>query len=78
MIHAPTKGKHHAIRYCLSDKIFLGFNWLILTLFLIVLAYPLLYIVVSSFSTIPITGISLIPQKPSFDGYTAVFNYRYI
>lgn len=78
MIHAPTKGKHHAIRYCLSDKIFLGFNWLILTLFLIVLAYPLLYIVVSSFSTIPITGISLIPQRPSFDGYTAVFNYRYI
>ncbi|MBQ2976505.1 MAG: carbohydrate ABC transporter permease [Clostridia bacterium] len=78
MIHAPTKGKHHAIRYCLSDKIFLGFNWLILTLFLIVLAYPLLYIVVSSFSSIPITGISLIPQRPSFDGYTAVFNYRYI
>ena len=78
MIHAPTKGKHHAIRYCLSDKVFLGFNWLILTVFLIILAYPLLYVVASSFSTIPITGISLIPKRPSLDGYVAVFNYRYI
>lgn len=78
MIHTPAKNKHHAIRYCMSDKIFLGIDWAILSLFLIVLAYPLLYVIVSSFTSIPITGISLIPQKPSLEGYKAVFNYRYI
>ncbi|MBQ2977915.1 MAG: carbohydrate ABC transporter permease [Clostridia bacterium] len=78
MIHAPVKSKHHTIRYCTSDKIFLGFDWLVLSLFLIILAYPLLYVVVSSFTSIPITGISLIPKKPSLEGYKAVFNYRYI
>ena len=78
MIHMSAKSKHHAIRYCLSDKVFLGFDWVILSLFLIILAYPLLYIVVSSFSSIPITGISLIPKRISLDGYLAVLNYRYI
>ena len=55
--------KNRAIRYCASDKAFLAADWIILSLFLIVLAYPLLYVVASSFSSIPITGISLLPQK---------------
>ena len=73
-----ASAKHRAIRYGASDRAFLAFDWFILGLFFLVLAYPLLYVIASSFSAIPLAGVSLIPQRPSLEGYKAVFNYRYI
>ncbi len=73
-----AKKTHHAIRYSASDRAFLALDWFVLILFFLVLAYPLLYVVVSSFTPVPLKGASLIPEKFSLQGYEAVFNYRYI
>ena len=59
--------KERAIRYSCADRIFLAFDWVILTLFLIILVYPLLYVVMSSFSIVPLKGLSLIPEIPSLE-----------
>ncbi|MDR0554281.1 MAG: carbohydrate ABC transporter permease [Treponema sp.] len=68
--------KHRLIRYTLGDKVFLFFDCLILTLFLIVLAYPLLYIISASFTAgVSVMSLSLIPQRVSLAGYEAVFQY---
>ena len=42
--------KKNVVRNTRGDKIFLGIDWIILTLFLIILVYPLLYIIMASFS----------------------------
>ena len=70
--------KERAIRYSCADRIFLAFDWVILTLFLIILVYPLLYVVMSSFSIVPLKGLSLIPEIPSLEGYRAVVEYQNI
>lgn len=66
-------------RYSTSDKVFLTTNWIILILVFLVLLYPLLFIVSSSFSAgINVMGLSLIPTKISFAGYKAVFEFKEI
>lgn len=65
-----------AIRYTLGDRIFMIFNWVFLSAFLLVILYPLLYVISASFSTGPnVMSLSLIPQRFSLAGYQAVLQY---
>lgn len=69
--------KNSAIRYTTSDRIFLAFNWFVLTAFLIILIYPLLYIISASFSAgTTVMSLSLIPERFTTAGYEAVFQYK--
>ena len=73
-----TRIRKTAIRHTAGDYAFLAFDWLILILFFLILAYPLLYVISSSFSAMQITTLSLIPKKFSLEGYRAVIEYKYI
>ena len=73
-----TRIRKTAIRHTAGDYAFLAFDWLILILFFLILAYPLLYVIASSFSAMQITTLSLIPKKISLEGYRAVIEYKYI
>ena len=73
-----TRIRKSAIRHTAGDYAFLAFDWLILILFFLILAYPLLYVIASSFSAMQITTLSLIPKKFSLEGYRAVIEYKYI
>jgi multiple sugar transport system permease protein/putative aldouronate transport system permease protein len=69
--------KSKLIRYTFGDKIFLFLDWAILTIFLIVLVYPLLYIISASFTAgSSVMSLSLIPRRISLVGYEAVFQYK--
>ena len=73
------KKQGKAIRYSLGDKVFLTLDTVFLTAFLLVILYPLLYVVASSFSGGSIlNGLSLIPEHTTLEGYKAVFQYRYV
>ena len=66
-----------AIRYTASDKIFLTITYTVLACFLIVIAYPLLFVISASFSAGATTmTLSLIPKRFSLAGYQAVFQYQ--
>ncbi len=68
--------KKNVVRNTRGDKIFLGIDWIILTLFLTILVYPLLYIIMASFSAGTVyMNLSLIPSKYSLEGYRAVFEH---
>ena len=72
-----TVKKGHPIKHTLSDKIFLTLNWIVLTAFLIIIAYPLIFVITASFSSgTSIMSLSLLPQNPSLTGYETVFKYR--
>ena len=73
-----TRIRKTAIRHTAGDYAFLAFDWLILILFFLILAYPLLYVIASSFSAMQITTLSLIPKRISLEGYRAVIEYKYI
>ena len=73
-----TRIRKTAIRHTAGDYAFLAVDWLILILFFLILAYPLLYVIASSFSAMQITTLSLIPKKFSLEGYRAVIEYKYI
>ena len=73
-----TRIRKTAIRHTAGVYAFLAFDWLILILFFLILAYPLLYVIASSFSAMQITTLSLIPKKFSLEGYRAVIEYKYI
>lgn len=66
--------KKKKVRHGTSDRIFLTVNTLLLTIFLVIILYPLLYVVVSSVSAGSVRlSLSLIPEKISFASYKAVF-----
>lgn len=70
------KVKEGGGRYSRADYTFLGLDWLILILFFIILVYPLLYVVMASFSGGSTNlGIDLIPSSFTLEGYKAVVNY---
>lgn len=70
------KYKSTAIRYSLSDRVFLGFNWVVLVLFLLVILYPLLFVISASFTAgTSVMSLTLIPRNFSLAGYEAVFQY---
>ena len=64
-----------------GDRVFLIVNNVLLTLIFIVILYPILYIISSSFSggmMLGRTGLSLIPKEWTLEGYRAIFEYRWI
>ena len=72
------KGQRH-IRHSLGDRVFLTINFLLLTAFFILLAYPLLFVIVASFSGQAMTmTLSLWPKSISWTGYEAVFEYQFV
>jgi multiple sugar transport system permease protein/putative aldouronate transport system permease protein len=71
------KKKHKLVRYTMGDRMFLFFDWFILTVFFIILIYPLLYIISASFTAgASVMSLTLIPQRISLVGYEAVFQYK--
>lgn len=70
-----------SIKETKRDIIFNIVNYTILSLLLIIIAYPLIFIVSSSFSDpyMVLSGrVWLLPIKPSLEGYKAVFNSKMI
>lgn len=69
------KGK--AIRYTTGDRFFLAIDYVLLVCFLIIIAYPLLFVISASFSAGATTmTLSLIPKRFSTAGYEAVLQYK--
>ncbi|RXZ79697.1 carbohydrate ABC transporter permease [Paenibacillaceae bacterium] len=65
------------IKEPLADKVLLAIIYIVLSLVLIVVLYPLIYIVSSSFSSpnaVVAGKVWLLPVEPSIKGYAAVFN----
>lgn len=68
--------RKHFLRYTRSDVVFLTVDWILLSVFLILIVYPLAYIVMSSISGgRAYMNLSLIPSKFSIEGYKAVFEH---
>lgn len=66
------------IRYAREDRLFYVFDFIILTVILVLVAYPLIYILSSSFSdklAVMAGRVVLWPINPSFEGYIAVFEF---
>ncbi|WP_239634832.1 carbohydrate ABC transporter permease [Paenibacillus sp. H1-7] len=73
--------EHSNIQENRSDKMFTIINYTILSLFLITIMYPLIYIVSASISSSEavISGaVWLWPIDPTLDGYSAVFKHKLI
>lgn len=68
--------RKRSIDYSIGDRFFLGLIWVLAILFFIIIAYPMLFIVISSFSG-GINSISLwlVPKNFSLEGYRAVLGY---
>jgi putative aldouronate transport system permease protein len=61
-----------------EDKIFNGISYFILGLLLIVILYPLYFVVIASFCSPELVAsgqITLIPKGINFDGYKRIFSY---
>ena len=70
---------HIHIRNTTSDRVFVAVNYTLLTLLFLVVLYPIVYVVSSSFSdakAVLAGRVVLFPVKPSLEGYRAVFRYR--
>ncbi len=75
---AITRSRRHPVKHSLPDRIFLTVNFLLLTLFFIIILYPLLFVVVSSVSASgEALSLNLIPKTVSTEGYKAVFEYKW-
>ncbi|GIP32562.1 carbohydrate ABC transporter permease [Paenibacillus sp. J2TS4] len=73
--------EHSAIRESRGDRLFSLVNYTILSLFLITILYPLVYVVSASISdsSAVISGeVWLWPVRPGLDGYEAVFKHKLI
>lgn len=69
--------KRRAMKYSLGDKLFLGLDGVFLTIFFVIILYPLLYVISASFTAgISTMSLSLIPERISNAGYKAVFEYK--
>jgi putative aldouronate transport system permease protein len=69
------------IKDTLGDRIFMAFNFLVLSLLLIVILYPLLYVLGASFSSgqaIASGRFWLWPVEPTLAGYEAIFKNRMV
>jgi len=73
--------QHSTIRESGSDRVFTIANYVILSIVLIIILYPLIYVVSASFSSsyAVLSGkVWLWPVEPSLDGYKAVFKNKNI
>lgn len=62
---------------CWQDRLFIGISYAVLSFILVIIAYPLLYVVFASFSAGQQNmTLWLIPKKFSLTGYQAVFEYK--
>lgn len=67
------------IKYAASDKIYFGISGILLTLVLLVVSYPLIYVVSASFSSgtaVSSGKVLLWPVDFSVEGYKAVFRNK--
>ncbi len=74
-------GKYKFRNMSLGDKIFVSVIYILLSIILVIIAYPLIYVVSASFSDpqAVISGeVVLLPVRPTLRGYTAVFRNRKI
>ncbi|WP_152395354.1 carbohydrate ABC transporter permease [Paenibacillus guangzhouensis] len=73
--------QHSTIRESGSDRAFTIVNYVILSIVLLIILYPLIYVVSASFSSsyAVLSGkVWLWPVEPSLDGYKAVFKNKNI
>lgn len=69
------------IKHSSGDRVFIGFIYIYLTVSMLVVLYPLLFIVGASFSSpraVTTGRVWLLPVEPSLAGYEAVFANRQI
>lgn len=69
------------IRDTAGDRVFMTFNYLILTLLLIIILYPLIYVLSASFSSgqaVSSGRVWLWPVEPTLAGYEAIFKNRMV
>ncbi|NLG26157.1 MAG: carbohydrate ABC transporter permease [Clostridiales bacterium] len=82
MNSAPVKAarkRRGPLRHGSADKLFLAVNTLLLTFFLVLLIYPLLFVITASFSGgATVMSLSLWPKNITAIGYKAVFEYYFI
>jgi putative aldouronate transport system permease protein len=74
----PKRKPPSAIQDSLGDKIFMGINYIFLTVILIVILYPLIYTLSASFSepSAVISGkVTLLPVDFTLVGYQKIFEY---
>ena len=72
------QNKKNRIHFSFSDKVFVSVDVFILLLVFLVILYPLLFVVASSFSGgSEISTLSLIPSHFSLQGYKAAVEYQY-
>lgn len=67
------------IKHSRPDKIFNAINYTLLALFVIILIYPLIYIISCSFSSgdaLLAGKVKLFPVEPTLQGYRTVFAYK--
>ena len=74
---APKNGENKFLWYSKSDWVFIAIDIIILSVFFVVIIYPLLYVLMSSVSAGNVLSLSLIPKRISWDGYTSVFAYPF-
>lgn len=70
------KGKKNRIRQSVADNVFDVINHLLLVVVLVLILYPLIYVVSCSFSdseAVVAGRVWLLPVEPTLMGYTAVF-----
>lgn len=71
--------KKTTIKHSKSDTIYFTISGIILTIILILVLYPIIYVVSASFSSgeaVSSGKVLLFPVDPSLDGYKAVFNNK--
>lgn len=70
--------RRNRVKLSLDDKIYYGITGIVLVLFLIIVLYPLIYIVSASFSSaaaVTSGRVFLWPVEPGIEGYKAVFKH---
>jgi len=75
------RNKKNRIRLCLEDRIMYTIVKILMILLIVVIAYPLIYVVSSSFSSgIAVSSgkVLLWPVDFSLEGYKLVFSYRQV
>lgn len=76
---ADLKKRSFWRKLCYSDRVFHALNWALLIVFTIIVLYPLVYVLISSFNGVShMLPLNLIPQKLTLQGYDAVFEYKWI
>ena len=71
--------KQLAVRPCFADRVTYILNYVLLTIFLLVVLYPFWYIICCSFSSgeaLTAGRVSFYPVDFTLDGYIAIFQYR--